>query len=1535
MSQQINLESNKQEYVVSPLESKFIEQISCKSDQVEAIVGKFSAILKIKYFTPNIRSMIESTKKMMSIIQQNLGYLNDTELFRDDFNKSIHIVDMAYDCYIKSLNSIVDPIKELKLINFLKINIDSFAQSIIIFSSIFQDVINDISKAVQLKERQSVIDLINTRLGLESALFNFSVDVQPSNESPFFKSRFVELYKCYNDINKIKDNIAAIKSVCGTGKTLCLPIILLCRSLKDKMNAPFVLITQPSPKHVESKEHFFNKTISKYATIISDPDKLTEIYNDYEKTLSIQKLVLGVLTPHNLLPLMYALRFHKQFYPHTRIIIDEIHQRTFHLDVLISKIALFDQNLKIFNLPLSVILTSASITPTLLKPYKGKVKVTTLIQYPPFEIVEKKPIIEKDIQKIDNEIVRNETIAVIEDMAKINSSVEEGHILCFLSGIMICDKLKKSIMSHFRHTNETQTTRKIVVLQTTLRPNESIESYFRRLRDEYMLNEGLREGKNYKNNFLYIVPLVLSGLVEDTIYELAQNEFPGDLSKINKLICSTPMIESSFTIDKLSVVVDSGLVKENEFDLSTCLTTWTEKQASKESMDQRKGRLGRTMKGLYVPIHAPFSEIPDIQTPPIQRLDLATNILLMKDINIDFEKMNNLPTPPNKKNLEFAMETLKYIKAIDPNTLKITPFGHELLNYPFISIYYAAAVINYRESFQPEEKMSANFLAAYISIIVTMDTLLVQEYMSEKMSRYFKVDSDITTLINPLNILLRSDITDNDQMRDLVESYGFSYSSFLVFKTHMQEITDLTFPGKTIADVIKNIGGFVGKYKGITAIVDDFIYDLVRVYPKWKQTHQIYFKYVSGAGGFDSRPTLVFNGDQNLKFQGQRQYNAEVRVSKRPGWNGIMIPTECYCFNISRNVNTRCNIGRLVHRMHPNELKCAITSIECDKIALNPWFDVLLDTYFRYEQLNLTMFSNIIKTNNNNNHQQRPNFEYRNFHYSNAGERVFLSFIPKDETVKDIVVSGVNDCLKLMPFTPRSILVFREDVQHIVEITSIGTEHYETSISSYLNGGILDRRVIEYCLQNLNLLAKSDSPIRICASFTKETCKLSEYDQRCLYYISDTINSPQIIKNVVCGRINYLNHMHRHEERMQKYLVDQNHDQQDELGLFQFPAKFIHPALLYHQESLDCILKWFKGHCNYAKVERVIGHRLLIRQREIPVLQHHIRYEKEKILQEMDLNYVAIPVPSHVYAKAYLSIREHPTWDYNDRFKVIVTTKDQVDDVNELIEKIKNEIGNENKSNREDGFTDTLCCCYICDDPDNPVLTNYPITIYYKDGSTYTNKMCRDCLACNIQVATESFFVDGKIDQNALERILIKPAVIPSVPSKEDPDGQESWPQIPLGQMISALINNDDELSALTSAWLEGVSEYTIRTQAKDRFAFCPDHPHVLYDIKRNINTIPICHEKGCKNLLCPFCNCWHESTFICPEKKEGKQFTWPTKCPKCQTPIFKDGGCNHITCPCGCHWCYKCGEGFKTAAQCYAHLSKVHGGCFDYQFDD
>ena len=58
---------------------------------------------------------------------------------------------------------------------------------------------------------------------------------------------------------------------------------------------------------------------------------------------------------------------------------------------------------------------------------------------------------------------------------------------------------------------------------------------------------------------------------------------------------------------------------------------------------------------------------------------------------------------------------------------------------------------------------------------------------------------------------------------------------------------------------------------------------------------------------------------------------------------------------------------------------------------------------------------------------------------------------------------------------------------------------------------------------------------------------------------------------------------------------------------------------------------------------------------------------------------------------------------------------------------------------------------------------------------------------------------------------------------------------------------------------------------------------------------------------------------------------SWNKKCPKCKVLTYKDGGCNHISCPCGCHWCYKCGAGFSNPDDCYDHMTEKHGGCFDY----
>merc|ERR1712048_265050 len=47
--------------------------------------------------------------------------------------------------------------------------------------------------------------------------------------------------------------------------------------------------------------------------------------------------------------------------------------------------------------------------------------------------------------------------------------------------------------------------------------------------------------------------------------------------------------------------------------------------------------------------------------------------------------------------------------------------------------------------------------------------------------------------------------------------------------------------------------------------------------------------------------------------------------------------------------------------------------------------------------------------------------------------------------------------------------------------------------------------------------------------------------------------------------------------------------------------------------------------------------------------------------------------------------------------------------------------------------------------------------------------------------------------------------------------------------------------------------------------------------------------------------------------------------CPKCKTVTVKISGCNHITCPCGAHWCWQCGGEFDES-EIYEHMQGVHG---------
>jgi ATP-dependent RNA helicase DHX36 len=87
-----------------------------------------------------------------------------------------------------------------------------------------------------------------------------------------------------------------------------------------------------------------------------------------------------------------------------------------------------------------------------------------------------------------------------------------------------------------------------------------------------------------------------------------------------KVILSTTIAESSVTIDDVLAVVDSGLVREMNFNAESNMSTMATVPTSRASATQRTGRAGRVAPGVCYRLYskAMLEAMPERPTPEIQ-----------------------------------------------------------------------------------------------------------------------------------------------------------------------------------------------------------------------------------------------------------------------------------------------------------------------------------------------------------------------------------------------------------------------------------------------------------------------------------------------------------------------------------------------------------------------------------------------------------------------------------------------------------------------------------------------------------------------------------------------------------------------------------------------------------------------------------------------------------------------------------------------------------------------------------------------------
>ena len=153
-----------------------------------------------------------------------------------------------------------------------------------------------------------------------------------------------------------------------------------------------------------------------------------------------------------------------------------------------------------------------------------------------------------------------------------------------------------------------------------------------------------------------------------------------------KIILSTNIAETSVTIPEVKHIVDSGKLREKQYDQERRITMLVCTWISKSNAKQRAGRAGRVQDGNYYALYSKerHQSLRPIGLPEILRSDLQETCLDIKAQAYDTpvrEFLAEALEPPSPKAVDASVINLKALDALTDEE-RITPLGRLLAMLP-------------------------------------------------------------------------------------------------------------------------------------------------------------------------------------------------------------------------------------------------------------------------------------------------------------------------------------------------------------------------------------------------------------------------------------------------------------------------------------------------------------------------------------------------------------------------------------------------------------------------------------------------------------------------------------------------------------------------------------------------------------------------------------------------------------------------------------------------------------------------------------
>ncbi len=187
--------------------------------------------------------------------------------------------------------------------------------------------------------------------------------------------------------------------------------------------------------------------------------------------------------------------------------------------------------------------------------------------------------------------------------------------------------------------------------------------------------EALEPWANEENIDLFPLYGALSHKEQDRAIE------PGEQRKV---IAATNIAETSLTIEGVTVVVDSGKVRQMRMSKASGLDNLELGHISLASAEQRAGRAGRVRPGRAIRLWTTAYEyrMDEYDEPAIERIDLAPVLMeVLAWSSADPQGFDWFESPPAHA-VEHGMRLLRMLGAVEEGGFRLTEEGERLMELP-------------------------------------------------------------------------------------------------------------------------------------------------------------------------------------------------------------------------------------------------------------------------------------------------------------------------------------------------------------------------------------------------------------------------------------------------------------------------------------------------------------------------------------------------------------------------------------------------------------------------------------------------------------------------------------------------------------------------------------------------------------------------------------------------------------------------------------------------------------------------------------